>query len=189
MASSENFSRIRENVMHTDTLVIDEISMLSLKDFRQLELVCRIGRQKEEMFFGGLQVIASGDFFQLAPVPNLMYRESGEFCFTSPIWHAVFPHHLNLTEVVRQSEPTLIRAIHDTSTGNITEKTHRFLLSLSRPLPLDTPPVYLFANNYDAELCNAAKLAEFSGEKFTFHSEDTGKTKLLQRVWLHPFWH
>jgi ATP-dependent DNA helicase PIF1 len=46
------------------TLIIDEISMLEADLFDQLELVARFIRKRDEPF-GGIQLILSGDFFQV----------------------------------------------------------------------------------------------------------------------------
>ncbi len=54
--------------------MLDEISMINQKDFEQLEIACRVGRE-DPRIFGGLQVIAAGDFHQLKPVPNDMFIE------------------------------------------------------------------------------------------------------------------
>src|SRR5690606_39218831 len=57
----------REIIEKTDVLIIDEISMLH--DFRldMVDEVCRAVRKKDQPF-GGIQVVLSGDFFQLPPV-------------------------------------------------------------------------------------------------------------------------
>ena len=41
--------------------------------------------------FGGLQVVALGDFFQLRPVPNRWTRDPGEYCFQAPAWRILLP--------------------------------------------------------------------------------------------------
>ena len=63
-----------------DTLVVDEVSMLSESQFELLDKIGRRVRKNEELPFGGIQIIFSGDFHQLPPV-----SETG-FCFQSPIW-------------------------------------------------------------------------------------------------------
>jgi len=46
----------------------------------QVEIVCRHARKNENPF-GKMQVIVSGDFFQLPPVPNSLYNDAGDFAF------------------------------------------------------------------------------------------------------------
>lgn len=45
------------------------------------------------------QVIASGDFKQLPPVPNYRYSDTGEYCFSSEAFSTMFPHHFNFKMV------------------------------------------------------------------------------------------
>ena len=67
----------------TKVLVIDEVSMLSSRLFDSVERVCRAMKRSEEPF-GGMQVVLSGDFFQLPPIS----REGGEteFIHKSEAW-------------------------------------------------------------------------------------------------------
>ncbi len=52
----------------TDVLFIDEISMISPVLFDKLDLIGRKIRKREDLPFGGLQVVCIGDFLQLPPV-------------------------------------------------------------------------------------------------------------------------
>ena len=76
----EKYQNVRENVKKCDTIIIDEISMLSKKDFEQLEMVFRVSKGSDELF-GGMQIVAIGDFYQLPHVPNAQYKDSGKYCF------------------------------------------------------------------------------------------------------------
>ena len=73
----------RKNWRSTDLLILDEVSMMSRGLF---ELLDKIGKRvrKNEMPFGGIQLIFSGDFCQLPPVD----KGSTSFCFESSIWNA-----------------------------------------------------------------------------------------------------
>lgn len=66
---------ICDRIYYTDILIIDEISMMSAALFEKIDLICqRIKRNKK--FFGGIQLIITGDFLQLLPVfNNNMYKE------------------------------------------------------------------------------------------------------------------
>ena len=51
-----------------DVLIIDEVSMVSNFKLTRLDHVMRSARHQEHLPFGGVQVIITGDFFQLPPV-------------------------------------------------------------------------------------------------------------------------
>lgn len=61
--SKERRFRIRS----TDVLIIDEISMLESNQFRRLDRACRAAHRRDEVF-GGIQIVVTGDFYQLPPV-------------------------------------------------------------------------------------------------------------------------
>ena len=60
-------SRRRTKLNAADVLVIDEVSMMHAWLFDMVDQICRIVR-RDSRPFGGLQVVLSGDFFQLPPV-------------------------------------------------------------------------------------------------------------------------
>jgi len=66
-------------------LIIDEVSMMSKKVF---EIIEQAGRniKKNPLPFGGIQVIFTGDFFQLPPVGNIEEEDTCKFAFESEIW-------------------------------------------------------------------------------------------------------
>lgn len=62
---AEHLSKGRHEIIEkTDVLIIDEISMLHDYRLDMIDEVCRLVRRKDEPF-GGIQVVMSGDFFQL----------------------------------------------------------------------------------------------------------------------------
>jgi ATP-dependent DNA helicase PIF1 len=58
---------VKERLNNIDTLVIDEISMVSYEMFDRMDQMSRFARGKDEPF-GGIQLIVFGDFCQLPPV-------------------------------------------------------------------------------------------------------------------------
>ena len=71
----------RLNWENLDILIIDEVSMLSLKLFKILDKIGRRIKRKPDIPFGGIQIIFSGDFYQLPPVGEEDEEETQQFCF------------------------------------------------------------------------------------------------------------
>ena len=152
--------------------------MISSKVFSQLDYICRKLRGNE-CVFGSLQLIISGDFKQLKPVPNTAYKDSGDYCFNSPAWMKAMGHTVILNKILRQEEAQLISAINQLADGVISEDTSTFLNTLSRPLPSNVNPFYLFAHNYDVDITCHDFLYELQGYEHTYKAQDTGNVKLL----------
>ncbi|WAQ87457.1 hypothetical protein PtA15_8A361 [Puccinia triticina] len=66
---SERFDRDGDSnrIWNTDVLIIDEASMLHPDLFEKISILCQAIRKIKKPF-GGIQIILSGDFFQLPPV-------------------------------------------------------------------------------------------------------------------------
>ncbi len=125
--------------------------------------------------FGGIQLLLGGDFFQLPPVPDPFYGDSGEFSFNSPVFH--YLHVFRLTEVKRQTDPTFIEAINQASQGVLNGPVSGYLETLSRPLPHapnDLQVIHLYATNFEALCHNADCLTQLEGEWKIYHSQDEG---------------
>ncbi|MDU6640774.1 MAG: AAA family ATPase, partial [Alloscardovia omnicolens] len=60
-------TRRKKTIANTDILIIDEVSMIHAWLFDLVDEICRRAR-KNDLPFGGMQVVVSGDFFQLPPV-------------------------------------------------------------------------------------------------------------------------
>ena len=164
----DKYERVRQNVRKCEIVIIDEVSMLSKKDFEQMELVCRVIKDNKKVF-GGIQVVACGDFYQLPPVGNALYDDSGEFCFQSEIWKALFKHRINFDVVLRQCEEIFIKSVRETAIGSISEETDAFLKSLNRELKHPHNETHLFPRNVDAAIYNSAMLdqLETTGRTYT----------------------
>jgi ATP-dependent DNA helicase PIF1 len=109
-------------------LVIDEVSMLSLKVFELLEELARTIR-KDPRPFGGIQVIFTGDFYQLPPVGTAGDPETERFCFESPLWSKVFDqkNHVQLTTIFRQLDPLYRTILLQVRTNTLTEENQEIL--------------------------------------------------------------
>jgi ATP-dependent DNA helicase PIF1 len=101
--------------MRTRVLIIDEISMVDGDLFDKLSQVGRVIRNNGRPW-GGIQLVITGDFFQLPPVPDRDTRDT-KFAFEAATWNTSIDHTIGLTEVFRQKDPG--RALHSGREGEI----------------------------------------------------------------------
>jgi ATP-dependent DNA helicase PIF1 len=89
----------------TEILVVDEVSMLSLKLFDMLNAIGKAVRGNQKPF-GGIQLIFCGDFYQLPPVGDRDDIDTQRFCFESDDWNSVFhrDNQIELKKIFRQTD-------------------------------------------------------------------------------------
>lgn len=95
-------AKARSRWMRTKVLIIDEISMVDGDLFDKLEEVARVIRNTGKPF-GGIQLIITGDFFQLPPVPD--NGRLARFAFEAATWATAIQYTIGLTQVFRQKDP------------------------------------------------------------------------------------
>lgn len=93
--------------LRTKILIVDEISMVDGDLFDKLEAVARNVRSSGRPF-GGIQLVITGDFFQLPPVPD--QGKVAKFSFDAATWNTSIEHTIGLSQVFRQKDPG--KAVH-----------------------------------------------------------------------------
>ena len=146
-----------------------------------MEHVCRITRNSTK-YFGGLQVVCAGDFYQLPPIANDLYQDPGTAAFMSPVWQHSIPHKVILSEVLRQNDKTLTTAINELEQGYPSTRTNELMHSLSRPLSSSLKPIVLYANNIDVDWHNTSSLSKLPGPVSTYISNDQGDINQLNKM-------
>lgn len=104
-----------------NVLVIDEISMMSQHLLELLNTVACTCRRSKRVF-GGLQVIFSGDFFQLPPIGSIDIPNSDNFCFESQVFDKLFPpgNKIEFTKLFRQlADDTYATILNQIRTGTL----------------------------------------------------------------------
>jgi len=90
--------------LKTKVLIIDEISMVDGDLFDKLSQIGRIIRNNGRPW-GGIQLVITGDFFQLPPVPDGNKQRDVKFAFDAATWNMSIDHTIGLTQVFRQKDP------------------------------------------------------------------------------------
>ncbi len=162
-----------------DILIIDEVSMISPDIFSAMDLILR-GFKGTDVPFGGVQVVISGDFFQLPPVS----REPKEkrFAWQSPVWKALDLQTCYLEEKFRQDDSRLIQILDDIRAGSISEASEQMLAERhEKELSIETP-TKLYTHNVDVDRINLSELEKLEGESKVFVYESKGSRKNIEKI-------
>jgi ATP-dependent exoDNAse (exonuclease V) alpha subunit len=178
----------RDIIEKTDVLIIDEISMLH--DFRldMVDEVCRLVRKKPDVPFGGIQVIMSGDFFQLPPV-NRNDSRAGGFVVNSLVWQELDPTVCYLEEQHRQDDEQLSEILNALRSGDLRRRHAEALLARVDAAPEDDDITELHTVNVDVDRLNEARLKQLGGDEIFYTQVTTGSANYvesLQRSVLAP---
>ena len=101
-----NNHKYLNNWLNTKILIIDEISMMQPEMLDFLETVARIIREDPKPF-GGIQLVITGDFYQLPPVSKKI-----KYCFESKCWNKIIDFTIQLKQNHRQQESSLIEFLN-----------------------------------------------------------------------------
>ena len=156
--------------LKTDVLIIDEVSMMSLKLFDLLDAVGRVIRACRAPF-GGIQIIFSGDFYQLPPVGEKEDPDTMRFCFESEDWFNVFSLdcHIQLVKIFRQiGDDVYVGMLNQIRKGAIKRKTAERLMTFVGREPEAGSGVIvteIYPIKRRVEHINSMKMDELTGEE------------------------
>ncbi|XP_028760248.1 ATP-dependent DNA helicase PIF1 [Neltuma alba] len=160
---------------NVQALVIDEISMIDADLFDSLEYIVREVKEVESVW-GGIQLVVSGDFFQLPPIPNK--NSSGgrvKFAFEADSWKRSFDIQMEFTKIFRQSDMLLIKLLQGVRTGEIEPQDMEFLEQSCIPeSECDPSVIQLFPLSKDVEKVNQERLDSLQKEVVVYNAIDHG---------------
>lgn len=197
-------TRRGKRIRATDILVIDEISMMHAWLFDMVDQACRAVRRNPEPF-GGLQVVMSGDLFQLPPVahakrdrelvvppPEMVamrerYERAGRnpegFVTESLVWPELNPVVCYLTEQHRQDSGQLLDVLTDIRRGTVSDADCAALDARIGVEPAeDDVAVNLFPNNRQTDELNDRKLAQIDSREHVYEAQASGPGHLIKRL-------
>lgn len=117
-----NRNRIKM-IMNLELLVIDEVSMVRSDLLDVVDVILKKTRKKDNIPFGGVQVLLIGDTFQLPPVVSqnvwsvLHKFYKSEFFFDAKAMSQVRPLYIELKKVYRQKEQEFIDILNRIRVG------------------------------------------------------------------------
>ena len=181
---------LKGNWTGTDILVVDEVSMMSQKLFELLDAIGKATR-KNSRPFGGIQLLFSGDFYQLPPVGDRDEPETTRFCFESLLWSQTFSreNHIQLTKIFRQSDTVYQKILNQIREGRLKRSSNETLLQhVGRQMDdnLSIRPTKLFPTRNKVDQVNTREMNALNTEeleyKLKYHSDlEMTATELRKR--------
>ncbi len=158
-----------------DTLVIDEISMVRVDVFNQIDKILRMVSDNNQTF-GGKQVIVFGDLFQLPPIASKEEAEyfadkyGGIFFFNSSVYEKGNFIFRELRDIFRQTNKEFIEILNDIRVGNISEKQ---IASLNKHYTKVVPRrvVQVVPLKNEANRINMENINNLGGQLYNFDAE------------------
>ena len=163
--------KAKKNWLVADTLIIDEVSMMTPELLDKLEEIAR-GIRKSTKVFGGLQIILVGDLYQLPPV-NKNNENDHQFVFEAQTWRQCIQDSVILRSVHRQSDPVFLKILEEARAGCLSQESIAILETRRNSdwKKLEIKPTLLFTRRADVEQINMTQLQKCKGPDRIFEAK------------------
>ncbi len=170
-------SYLRKRFDRTKILIIDEVSMLHPFQLDMVDRICRAFKQ-DSLPFGGMQVVLSGDLFQLPPISK--NGETTNYINQSQAWHETNFNVCYLSEQYRHDDDILTDILNDIRNNNSGEHTLKELRKRYRKeLPGVITPTKLYTHNIDVDRINNKELRALAGTSQVYDMKSRGNKALV----------
>ena len=167
-------AKAKQRWMRTKVLVVDEVSMVDGELFDKLEQIARTIRNNGRPF-GGIQLVITGDFFQLPPVPDS--GRVAKFAFDAGTWTTSIEHTIGLHHVFRQKDPVFAGMLNEMREGRLTPASIASFRKLDRPLAATEENIEateLFPTRSEVDRANQVRMNQLQGQIYSFDARDGG---------------
>lgn len=162
-------------------LIVDEISMVSPELFISMDRILR-AFQNEEKPFGGVQVVFSGDFFQLPPVAKV--AKAIKFVWQTDLWKEADLKICYLEEKFRQEEDNaLVNILDEIRLGEVSEDSMNVFRSCyKKRISSEFTVTKLYTHNMDVDRINDEELDKLPGEVKSFEAKTKGSKQNIEKI-------
>ncbi len=155
-------------------LIIDEVSMLKASQFDAVDEICRYFRVS--FFpFGGMQVVLSGDFFQLPPIKR--NGQEVEFITKSSVWKNMDIKICYLEEQFRHKDQKLTELLGHIRENNIEASSK--ILREHKSSSKNKFTTKLYTHNMDVDETNNLELGKINEKEFYYQMTSSGKEAIV----------
>ena len=171
-------------LIHTDTIIIDEVSMVRCDIIDAIDYTMR-KTLRSSLPFGGKQVIFVGDMFQLPPVVKQgaehdlmhdLYQTENFFFYKADVIKRMRMVKIEFQKVYRQEDKNFLRILENVRLNKTTPENLMHLNErVCQPTKEDGMVITLASLNRTADSINQKRLAEIEAEEYTYEGIVTGK--------------
>ncbi|MDA3802558.1 MAG: PIF1 family DEAD/DEAH box helicase [Patescibacteria group bacterium] len=173
-------SYLKKQFEKTSVLVIDEVSMLHAYRLDLIDSVCQAFKGNN-LPFGGIQVVMSGDFFQLPPISR--GQGEAEFVYKAKVWLEMDLRVCYLDEQHRQNDENISSVLKSLRQDKVDVKTMKLLSSrLNQKPTTKVKPVKLFTHNVDVDFINNTELRKIDSREVNYQMSGEGEKKLVESI-------
>lgn len=161
-------------------LIIDEVSMLHANQLDMVEKVCRRFKRNDKPF-GGLQIILSGDFFQLPPITKKEEENESGMIFNSKAWQILNPAVCYIEEQHRQEDSELTEILNTIRTNSMEDKHYELLNKrIGVKLNKEIKPTKLYTHNINVDSINEIELSQIDEKEKVFEMTSSGQDHIVE---------
>jgi len=167
----------------TKVLIIDEVSMLHHFRFDLLDKLARAFK-KNDLPFGGMQIVLCGDFFQLPPVTRRGEPEA-LFIYRSRAWRDMNLVICYLEEQHRQNDDNFLSVLNAIRNSEIDEGVYESLQDrFQKELEgfEGVVPTKLYSHNIDVDTINLEQLKKLKGHEELYLMDNKGRAQLVEAL-------
>ena len=192
---------VRGRIKSAGVLIIDEISMIKASQFEAVNKICQFAKRNNRPF-GGLQIVCSGDFFQLPPVyknDKPANTTQGElfaanqnkplFITDSAAWKSLQMKICYLDEQHRTKDKQLHKILNHIRDDEA-EKSRELLFDvLEKSKELKSVFTKLYTHNIDVDSINYDELAKIKSKEYFYQMTTRGNpmvAEVLKKSCLAP---
>lgn len=184
----EKIKRVKNRIGYQAmrALIIDEISMVRSDLLDAVDKMLRLNACDPEKPFGGVQIIAVGDLFQLPPVVTTEEEQAfihgaykSPFFFSAKCLRDVQLKSIEFSRVFRQKEEAFVELLNNTREGKQLSETLGLLNQ--RVAAIDNEQfdgLILTGDNDRASIINSRKLSELDSDSVTYVGTITGEFRV-----------
>lgn len=177
------FDAKRKLLREMELLIIDEVSMLRADLLDAIDLVLRHVRRKNNLPFGGVQVLFIGDLLQLPPVvkdeewQQLKNYYNSIYFFDARVLQQNKPVYIELDKIYRQADETFINLLNHLRNNEMTDEDYALLNKYFKPNFIAKPNdnyIFLTTHNFKANELNKKFLNSLTNKSFFFEAKIEG---------------